>query len=193
MWLWDRGMAQPSTFSSSTGVRPSVRLPSKKRHPEFNLSWSGGGRQELVYHISSSDNALAMRDWKVAPHIKLIWSMALMYWVKQHGADVWLHLSACRNRLPKHCKVRGTHAEPRSHQSHLSSTLKYEKRGFASRVKPHLNPCCYNDYYFEPYFGAIKQPLLFYPAYVSDPDGLQFNIHLNESSEVDKHALSEEP
>lgn len=35
--------------------------------------------------------------------------------------------------------------------------------------------------------------IVFYPAYVSDPDGLQFNIHLNESSEVDKHALSEEP
>ncbi|KAK2832270.1 hypothetical protein Q7C36_015732 [Tachysurus vachellii] len=67
-----RGMAQTSTFSSSTGVRPSVRLPSKKRHPEFNLSCSGGSRQELVYHISSSDNALAMRDWKLAPCIKLI-------------------------------------------------------------------------------------------------------------------------
>lgn len=59
MELRGRGVvaAQPNTFSSSAGVRPSVRRPSKMRHPEFNLKWRGGGRQELVYHINSSDSA----------------------------------------------------------------------------------------------------------------------------------------
>lgn len=61
-----------------------------------------------------------------------------------------------RNKLPKPCNVRRTHVDLRSQQSCLSSTLKYEKRGFALKVKPHLIPCYYNNYYFK----GLKEPLI---------------------------------